>query len=477
MRLFPKLSLAFSGLLIGAIVCLSGSFYWAEQRSIRAEANAEQQAILQNLVHIAQESYLTNDDLLLVKYTHWLSKWNPEMISARVVDTQGQVIAHSEPDRIGKPMGLDDPQTARAEVLVLSAPVRMGAHGIANASVTFSQRSLEETIHRRLAQLQRRLIEVSSVSLIVGLIVCFSLALSWTRPIGLLAKMAERIGQGRWDLDLGAVELRHDELGFLSRCFHKMADQLRELDEMKEDFVSAVTHELRSPLGAIESYLNLIGEELHQGISLPDWENYLHRLRLNTQRLTRFVNDLLDVAALTRGAITLERRPADVPALVRDVLDLFAVKLREKHLKYEVQVSPLMPPALCDAERVHQVIVNLVTNAIKFTPEKGHILIQVDSLLTKKLLQVSVTDTGIGISTEDQAKIFNKFQQVRSARQTVKGPKGTGLGLVISRALIEMHGGTLSVRSQPGKGSTFYFTLPLAEAGVASQASKVANKT
>src|SRR5262245_23934468 len=104
MRLFPKLTLTFSALLIGAIACLSGSFYWAEQRSIRAQANAEQQAILHNLVHIAQESFLTNDDLLLVKYTHWLAKWNSSMISASVVSPEGQVLAHSEPSLIGKPL-------------------------------------------------------------------------------------------------------------------------------------------------------------------------------------------------------------------------------------------------------------------------------------------------------------------------------------------------------------------------------------
>ena len=98
-----------------SIACLSGSFYWAEQRSIREQVNAEQQAILQNLAHIAQESFLTNDDLLLVKYTHWLAEWNPAMISASVVDPQGKVIAHSEPSRIGKPLAPEAPETSRAK--------------------------------------------------------------------------------------------------------------------------------------------------------------------------------------------------------------------------------------------------------------------------------------------------------------------------------------------------------------------------
>src|SRR5450631_4699807 len=102
MNLFPKLALAVSGLLIGTILCLSLSFYVLERRSIRAEADQERHALLQNLVHIAQESFLTNDDLLLVKYTRWLQKWNPSLVSASVVSPQGEVLAHSEPNQIGK---------------------------------------------------------------------------------------------------------------------------------------------------------------------------------------------------------------------------------------------------------------------------------------------------------------------------------------------------------------------------------------
>src|SRR5471032_334302 len=106
MKLFPKLALTDSGLLIGTTVCLSLSFYFAERRSIRAQANQERHALLQNLAHIAQESFLTNDDLLLVKYTRWLQKWNPSLVSASVVSPRGEVLAHSEPTQIGKSIPL-----------------------------------------------------------------------------------------------------------------------------------------------------------------------------------------------------------------------------------------------------------------------------------------------------------------------------------------------------------------------------------
>ncbi len=126
---------------------------------------------------------------------------------------------------------------------------------------------------------------------------------------------------------------RRDELGFLSKSFQTMAEELQELDHMKEDFVSAVTHELRSPLGAIESYLNLINEEVREGISPSTWQTYMERLRVNTQRLTRFVNDLLDVASLERGKIALERQPVNLAILIQDVVAFFAPKAAERKLE------------------------------------------------------------------------------------------------------------------------------------------------
>ncbi len=258
------------------------------------------------------------------------------------------------------------------------------------------------------------------------------------------------------------------ELGFLSKSFQAMAEQLQELDQMKEDFVSAVTHELRSPLGAIESYLNLINEEIRDGISLSTWQTYIERLRINTQRLTRFVNDLLDVAALERGKVKLEQQPLNLAILIQDVAAFYAVKIAEKKLVCHTAIpeAPLSK-AWADPDKIRQVLINLLSNAIKFTPEHGTLEIGVKELSSEKRLRVYVKDSGFGIAAEDQAKIFNKFEQVHTTRQNVKGPKGTGLGLSICRALVELHGGTLGVESAPGEGSCFYFTLPLAAMEVA----------
>jgi signal transduction histidine kinase len=229
-----------------------------------------------------------------------------------------------------------------------------------------------------------------------------------------------------------------------------------------------VTHELRSPLGAIESYLNVIEGELHDGISLDDWRSYLERLRVNTQRLTRFVNDLLDVAALERGKVALDCRAVHIGLVIQDVLALFSAKMGERKLSVRTDIPAEAPHAWVDADKIRQVLTNLLSNAIKFTPQGGIIEVGIKSQKSAKTLEVYIQDSGVGISSENQRRIFNKFEQVHAARQTLKGPKGTGLGLSICKALVELHGGDIGVQSNVGAGSRFFFTLPVATAESAS---------
>src|SRR5258706_2076059 len=202
-KLFPKLALTVSTLLIGTTLCLSISFYIAERRSIREEADQERRVLLQNLVHIAQESFLTNDDLLMVKYTRWLQKWNPSLVSASVVSPKGEVLAHSQHSQIGKSVTTPvAPDPGRTQVLVLTQPIHLGAQWVATASVGFSERQFEETVQTRLRGLQRRLGLIVAGAMAAGLIISFLLALSWTRPIGSLAAAANLVGQGKYQLNL-----------------------------------------------------------------------------------------------------------------------------------------------------------------------------------------------------------------------------------------------------------------------------------
>jgi signal transduction histidine kinase len=461
MKLFPKLALMVSGLLLGTVLCIGFSYYWAEERDIRNQAKLDEQRVLQNLTHIAEESFLTGDDLLLVKYVLLLPKWNPTMAEAGVIDSRGKIRAHSVPQKIGHIE--KDHATKRAFVIILSQNVRMGAGKTGTASVSFSQQKLNEELNIRLAALRKRISGLTCTGLLISLAGCFLMALSWTRPVQILSEGARQVGDGKLKLDLNGLTERSDELGFLARAFSDMAFKLEELDRMKEDFVSAVTHELRSPLGAIESFLNLIDHKRAQGIPEDRWRDYLQRIRLNTQRLTRFVNDLLDVSALERGKITVNKRSTDAGAAAKDVLLFFEAKMSEKGISGVLQCPNNLPKVWADQDHIMQVLINLVGNAVKFTPQGGHVEISLEHMSFQKMLRICVADTGIGISDKDQLIIFNKFEQVHSARTQVQGPKGTGLGLAICRELVKLQGGEIGVTSRLGQGSTFFFTLPTAQ--------------
>jgi two-component system cell cycle sensor histidine kinase PleC len=147
-------------------------------------------------------------------------------------------------------------------------------------------------------------------------------------------------------------------------------------------------------------------------------------------------------------------------------MTLFEAKSQERQLSLDLTFPKDLPKIWADPDKMHQVLVNLVSNAIKFTPERGQIHLKIEPLPGQELLRVSVSDTGIGIDAAHLDKLFNKFEQVQSARLNVKGPKGTGLGLAITRELVRLQGGDLGVESAPGKGSTFYFTVPTVRAGV-----------
>jgi len=462
MRLFPKLALLVSGLLLAAVVGLSVLYYLSEERLIRQQAQAHEQELLQNLVLIAQDAYFSTDDLLLATYTHSLLKWNPELISASVVDPHGRIKAHSEPHNIGKTSDGVTPSSA----LVLSQAVKFGHLYLGTASVMFSQKVLDALLQARLAELKKRVLSLTVFVLLLGLAGSFGMALSWTHPIKRVIAGAEEIGRGRWNVDLGGSERRRDELGNLARSIGSMTDELKQLDQMKEDFVTAVTHELRSPLGAIECFLNKIADERRLGRPQSQWEDYHNRMAQNVQRLTRFVNDLLDVAALDRGKIHLQPEIVDMGIMTHEVIALFEATLAQKHMRVQVELPDRLPRVLADPDKIHQVVVNLVSNAIKFTPDSGLIRIRLEDMAPKPFLQISVVDSGVGIRPEDQIKLFNKFEQVKSTRQKVKGPKGTGLGLAICRGLVELHGGEIQVSSELEQGSTFSFTLPVVPVAV-----------
>ena len=232
--------------------------------------------------------------------------------------------------------------------------------------------------------------------------------------------------------------------------------RLKELDKMKSDFVSNVSHELRTPLTSIKGSVDNMLDGLTGSLNEKQIR-YLNRIKSNTDRLSRLINDLLDLSRIESGRV--EVRPTTLPltALTEEVAEHMRALAAEKLIRIEVPSSDPSVTVWADRDKVTQVLMNLIGNAVKFTPQDGKITVALEKN-GNDYIQISVADTGPGILPEEQNKIFSKFYQVANIDK--KKPKGSGLGLAISKALVEMHGGKIWMDSEVGKGSTFYFTLP-----------------
>lgn len=231
----------------------------------------------------------------------------------------------------------------------------------------------------------------------------------------------------------------------------------REIDQMKNDFISLVSHELRTPLTAMKAAVSNLLVGIGGGLSFTQNDCIL-LIKRNVDRLSRLIADLLDVSRIEAGRIELNKRILDITLLIKEAVLLFQEITAGKNLRLTTHFTPGVESIEADADKITQVITNLVGNAVKFTPSGGEITVKVFKF--GEFIQVDVIDTGLGIPKQDLNKVFEKFYQVTSlgSQETAKG---TGLGLTISRGIVEKHGGKIWVESELGKGSKFSFTLPV----------------
>ena len=233
-------------------------------------------------------------------------------------------------------------------------------------------------------------------------------------------------------------------------------EELRKLNKMKSDFVSAVSHELRTPLTSIKGYAStLVMGKL--GAVTKEQQERLAKIDQHTDYLTSLINDLLDIARIEAGRVGMEFKEVDLGSVLQGVTDLMTPQFKDKGIAFKVRLPPNLPKIPADGRYLERVFLNLLSNALKFTPAPGAITVTV--ALQDNRLAVSVRDTGLGIAPADLPKIFDEFY--RADNPINRERKGTGLGLSLVKKIVEAHGGAIGVESAPGAGATFTFTLPL----------------
>ena len=231
----------------------------------------------------------------------------------------------------------------------------------------------------------------------------------------------------------------------------------KELDEMKNDFVRMVSHELRSPISAIRMQHTVILEGLAGELSEKQRE-LITRAQAKLEGLLELINDLLDVAKMEAGFRHFDQVPLDLPEILKEIVEFLEAKATAQRVKLHLEAAPGLPAVLADHRGMEEVFTNLISNAINYSPNGGDVTVQVG--MDGGLLEVRVSDQGVGIEPEEVTKIFDKFYRVKSpqTRQII----GTGLGLPIVKSVVEAHRGAIEVESQVGVGSTFKVLLPVA---------------
>ena len=298
--------------------------------------------------------------------------------------------------------------------------------------------------------------EALTYAALAAMIVAIALSLFFSRsviaPVRAMSLASQRIADGRYDERVRVNGT--DELAQLALYFNQMAEKLNQIESMRRRLIGDVSHELRTPLTAIKGSM----EGLMDGV-LPATNETYQQIHTEADRLNRLVDDLQELSRVEARAYQLDIRPVDVSTLARTVTKRLAPHSESKRISLDLELAPDLARILADEDRAVQVLTNLTGNALQYTPEGGRITISAKRIDNE--VQISVSDTGVGIPPEHLSHIFDRFYRVDKSRSRQSGG-GSGIGLTIARALVEAHGGRIWAESAgEGQGSTFGFTIPV----------------
>lgn len=294
----------------------------------------------------------------------------------------------------------------------------------------------------------------AAIGIMVAIILSLALSQRLTAPLRRLTTGARRIAGG--DLSQRVEEHSKDEIGELALAFNSMAQSLQQKEQARRQLLADLAHELRTPLTIIQGNL----EAMLDGVKSPTPQE-IASIHQESLLLSRLVTDLRDLSLAEAGKLKLERSATSLASLVNAEIASLMPQTELQQCSLRAELAPDLPPALIDPDRIRQVLHNLLTNSLRYTLLGGSIRVGARRLEApdSKIL-VWVSDTGSGIAAEDLPHIFDHFYRADKSRQRASG--GSGIGLAIVKQFVEAHGGKVWAESEMGKGSTFYFTLPVA---------------
>jgi signal transduction histidine kinase len=452
------------------IVVIIGTVFFFTYRTTRIEINR-----IEERLQTAQDRRVQTD---LARYYQFAGTWDgvqPQVVqlgklyNSRIILTDSAGIVLSDSD--GKLLGTTyiAKESGRAVVTTVGRFER--ALGIGQSTeetetstpITASQATAVLYItHGGLADINRASLQITyntigrfflwggALAVAIALILTFFLSRRILAPVQALTSATREFGKGNFSRRVDSKD--EGELGELASSFNAMADNLERNERLRRNMVADIAHELRTPLSNLRGYLEAVSDGL---VKLDD--TTVHSLSEEASSLSRLVNDLQELSLADAGELKLIFQPEDISRLISETLTVLQAKAAAKNINIATDLPAKLPEANIDSHRIKQVLYNLLDNAVAHTGPGGRIT--VTARQEGDCLYISVADTGEGIPAEDLTLIFERFYRVDKSRTRATG--GTGLGLTIAKRLVEAHGGRIDVRSRPGQGTTFTFSLPV----------------
>lgn len=472
MRIRTRISL-FATSLVGVVVLsIVLNLAWLERRRARAEFGARVDALMEGVLRIGREALATQDELMLMSYLKFLMKDYPE-IEVAILSRQDHtsIVGELRSDVLYRTVLIENPETAGLQ----DAPGATPAAGLQGASparsrfevparplppgslsiqMGFSKTALERQVRGAQLALLGKIVEIAAFGLLIGILGSLWLGRLLSGPLAELADAAGRIGRGQ--LDTLVAEKGDEEIGNLASQFNAMSARLRELVRFKEDLLSTLSHELNTPLSGVKGFLEYLLESDARQTSRERRESYETMTEAVKQMEVSLENALELFKAESKPSLSLEDFPArDV---INEVVRLFSPKARVSDIVLRGPGAETEGWLRSDKELVRRLAINLVSNAVKYTPPGG--VVTLDLREDPGSVLFSVEDTGPGIKPEFRDEIFTKFYRAPTPGGQGSRIPGSGLGLAIAKRAADLLGGRLWLESEVGKGSIFFVSIP-----------------
>ena len=431
-----RLALAFLGVALAAVALLAGLTAAFAAADVSSLASRQRAQLTDAIAVAAGSAWDRNHNWRFADLSPALDLVARTGAGARILAPSGQQVAKSP----GFP--------AHAHGAQLSRPIVVQGERVGTAVVRFTGSGLGGADEALEIALLRAIAGASGLAALLALLTGLAVARRITRPVTRLIRVTRAMGSGDRAARVGPVAAP-GELRELATAFDQMADGLDQQEQLRRDLVADIAHELRTPIAVLQAG----HEALLDGVAEPTPEQ-LASLRDEVLRLARMVGDLQTLAAADAAVMQLTLRPGDLAGIAATAADSLAGQFEAAGITLHRQLTPVR--VLADAHWLHQVVTNLLTNALKFTPAGGRVTIQTRPTDGQATLRVS--DTGAGIPAEELPRIFDRFWRGRQAATV----SGSGIGLAIAAELAQAHGGQLTAASQPGQGTELTLTLPRA---------------